>query len=279
VWCATGVSEVAESTGSRLVQFDSVQWRRLNGSDYYIAKPAFEADLVINIPKLKTHSFARYTGAIKNLFGLIPGARKREAHFRAPGATDFAEILVDILQLAPPALTIVDGVLGQEGNGPGLSGTPRWYNCIAASADPVALDAVIADALGFSAGAIIHVASAGARGLGEARAESVQLVGDRRVLAFGQVRLPEPGWYYKVPSFLTRPLHGAMRLRPHLAESECTGCGNCGEVCPTGAIEPGHPPAFDLDRCVGCMCCSEICPAGAIRPRGNLLTLLAGFGH
>ena len=276
VWVATGAARAA---GAHLVQFDAVDWRRIGGADYFIAKPVSDADLVINLPKLKTHTFAYYTGAVKNLFGSIPGTRKREAHFRAPGTHDFAAILVDVLELTMPGLTILDGVLGQEGDGPGITGTPHRYNCLAASADPVALDAVVTDAMGFPPGQVAHLALAQDRALGVADVDGVRVVGQNSALDFGHIRLPLSHWYYRMPSALTRPLRGAMRLRPQVTTSACSGCGRCGETCPTNAISPGRPPTFDFAGCVGCMCCSEVCPEGAIGRRGNLLTRLVGYGR
>ena len=94
VWRQSGIGEVAAQVRAKPVPFDGVTWKRLNTTDYFIARPVLEADLVINLPKLKTHTFTLYTGAVKNLFGVIPGNRKREVHARAPGIEDFSQALV-----------------------------------------------------------------------------------------------------------------------------------------------------------------------------------------
>ncbi len=276
VWRRSGMAKVAECTSARLVPFDGVVWKRMDGHDYFIARPALEADLVINLPKLKTHILTLYTGAVKNLFGTIPGTRKREAHCRAPGIQDFGQVLVDVLELVRPGLTIMDGVLGQEGNGPGMGGTPRRYGCLAGSADPVALDAVIAQALGYKPGEVLHLAQADTRGLGVSDLGAVQIEGDQQALRFGKVRLPKAHWYFRVPSWVSAPLHGAIQLRPRLTPSKCIGCGRCVEACPQDAITPEQPPDFDLDRCIGCFCCAEVCPQGAITPQRNLIARLLG---
>jgi len=276
VWQGCGMVGVAERVGACLVPFDRVVWKRLNGYDYFIARPVLEADLVINLPKLKTHVLTLYTGAVKNLFGTIPGTRKREVHCRAPGVQDFGQALVDVLELTRPGLTLMDGVSGQEGHGPGLGGIPRRYGCLAASVDPVALDVVVAQALGYRPGEVIHLAQAGARELGVADPGAVRVVGDRQALDFGTVSLPKAHWYLRIPSWVSAPIHSAIRLRPRLAPSRCAGCGRCVEACPAGAITPGKPPLFDLNRCVGCFCCAEICPQGAITPHRNLIARLVG---
>lgn len=279
VWRGSGMSDVATRTGARLVPFEGVDWKRLNGNDYFIARPVFEADLVINLPKLKTHALTLYTGAVKNLFGTIPGTRKRELHLRAPGMREFSGVLTDVLELVRPALTIMDGVLGQEGNGPGAGGTPRRYGLLAASTDPVALDAVIARAMGYRPGEVLHLAEAGRRGLGQADYEAVHVEGTSRVLAFGDVRLPHARWYFRIPPWMGAPLYRAARLRPRLRAVACIGCGRCAEVCPRQAITPGKPISLDLDRCIGCLCCAEVCPQGAIEPRRGLLARLVGVGY
>ncbi|HET91886.1 MAG TPA: DUF362 domain-containing protein [Chloroflexi bacterium] len=278
VWRVGGMAGVAERTGAALVAFDGVAWKRLNGHDYYIARPVLEADLVINLPKLKTHIFALYTGAVKNLFGVIPGTRKRELHCRAPSLPEFSEVLGDVLALVQPGLTLMDGVTGQEGHGPGPGGTPRRYDCLAASTDGVALDAVITRAMGFRPSEVLHVTQAGARGLGVSDPDVIRVEGDRRALEWGAVDRPRFPFNFRLPTWIGGWMGRAVQLRPQLDEAECAGCGRCAEVCPAEAIHPldGKPPQFDLDACIGCFCCAEICPRAAIRPRRGLLARLLG---
>jgi uncharacterized protein (DUF362 family)/Pyruvate/2-oxoacid:ferredoxin oxidoreductase delta subunit len=276
VWRMSGMAEIAATLGAPLAPFDEVVWKRTDGRDYFVARPVLEADLVINLPKLKTHALARYTGAVKNLFGVIPGGRKREIHMQAPGIVDFSRALVDVLEIVRPALTIMDGVTGQEGEGPGTRGTPRSYGCLAASPDPVALDSALSTAMGFSPGHVLHVAQAASRGLGVDDPDAIQIVGDRAALRFGHVKLPATHWYLHAPSWLTQPAYRSARLRPVVEDLRCAGCGQCVLVCPRDAITPGQPPVFDTDACVGCMCCAEICPQGAIRARESWLARLIG---
>jgi uncharacterized protein (DUF362 family)/Pyruvate/2-oxoacid:ferredoxin oxidoreductase delta subunit len=278
-WWKSGLTEVAARTGARLIPFEDVTWERFEGRDYFIARPVREVDLLINLPKLKTHMLTLYTGAVKNLFGTIPGTRKRELHFQAPGVQDFSSILVDVLELVRPGLTIMDGVLGQEGNGPGLSGTPHEYGCLVASPDPVALDAVMTREMGYRRGEVLHVAEAGARGLGASRLDQVSIRGSRGALDLGKVCLPRPRWFFRAPAWAAAPLRSITRLRPQLKDTACIGCGKCTEACPRDVITPGQPPTFDLDRCIGCLCCAEVCPQGAIEPHRNLLARLIGMGY
>jgi uncharacterized protein (DUF362 family)/Pyruvate/2-oxoacid:ferredoxin oxidoreductase delta subunit len=279
VWRKSGLAELAAHNKGQLIPFEEVTWKRLDGNDYLIARPVFEADLVINLPKLKTHMLTLYTGAVKNLFGAIPGTRKRELHFQAPGVQDFSSILVDVLALVQPGLTIMDGILGQEGNGPGMSGTPHRYGCLAASADPVALDTVMIEALGYRQHEVLHVVEAGARGLGVSDLDRIQIEGNPGVPDFGELRLPDSHWYFRAPAWAAAPLRRITRLRPRMTDTACTGCGKCAEACPRAAITPGQPPTFNLDRCIGCLCCAEVCSQGAIVPHRNLIARLIGMGY
>jgi len=295
IWRATGATEVAEELGVQLVPFESVVWKQVEPSlNYFVAAPVLEADLVIDLPKLKTHVLTLYTGAVKNLYGVIPGTRKREPHLRAPGVRDFSPVLVDLLGLVRPRLSILDGVIGLEGNGPGVGGTPRPYGLLAASEDAVALDAVIARALGYRPGQVLHLSLAQARGLGVADLNAIVVEGKPSTLEFGRVKLPRTHWYYDAPSWATALVHRLARVRPRLLPDKCVGCGRCIEVCPAGAISRqsqsldsrgrvrrvlARPPVFDMGVCVGCLCCVEVCPAGALEPRRNLWVRLIGLGR
>ena len=186
---------------------------------------------------------------------------------------------MDVLELVPTGLTLLDGVVGQEGNGPGTGGTPRRYGYLAASQDPVALDAVIAQAMGFRPGEVLHIREAGARGLGVANPDEVRVIGERRALDFGTVCLPRTHWYLDTPSWAGAPLRRMARVRPRVVAAACANCGRCAEVCPCDAITLGQPPVLDLKRCVDCFCCAEVCPQGAIEPHSNLFARLVGMGR
>lgn len=278
VWQRSGMADVASNTGARIAAFDGVTWKRLGNDDYFIARPVFEADLVINLPKLKTHTFSLYSGAVKNMFGVIPGLRKREVHYRYPGVRDFTRALVDVLELATPGLTIMDGVMGLEGDGPGIGGTPRRYGCLVASVDPVALDTVITQWMGYRPGEVLHIQEAGSRALGVSNPEAVRVIKDGMGPGFSGVRLPGSRWYFSAPAWAGAPLQRIAQGRPRVVATACTGCGRCAEICPREAITPGRPPVFDLERCVGCFCCAEVCPQGAVEPKHGLLARLLGMG-
>lgn len=276
VWQVSGMQAVADKLGARLLQLEGAVKKNINGQDYFIARPVLDADLVINLPKLKTHTLTLYTGAVKNLFGVITGGRKRELHVRAPGVTDFSKILVDILELVKPRLNIMDGVLGLEGYGPGTGGTPHHYKIMAASTDAVALDGVLSRAMGFETNEVLHLAQAEKRGLGFYQPERITIEGDQRLLEFGKLSLPRGMRLLDVPSWVSKPLQGQIKLTPQIDPEKCTGCGTCADACPADVITKAQPARFDLSRCIGCMCCVEVCPQSALSPKRNWLARLVG---
>lgn len=113
-----------------------------------LSKQAMDADVVINLPKVKSHVQLTLTLGIKNLFGCVPGKMKAWWHMEAGKDPDrFGRMLVETARAIAPNLTILDGIIGHEGNGPS-GGTPRPLNLLAASTDVFALDRAVADLLG-----------------------------------------------------------------------------------------------------------------------------------
>ncbi|RLA84151.1 MAG: (4Fe-4S)-binding protein, partial [Deltaproteobacteria bacterium] len=165
----TGMAEVAKGTGAELLNLDRAVTVHTPSEFSFrileLAKEVFEVDCIINIPKLKTHSMTLLTLGVKNLFGCVPGFRKSSWHLKA--GTDrefFAALLLEISLLIKPSLTVLDAIWGMEGNGP-TSGNPRFVGRILASADPLALDRVVVEALGLEPDSLPTLRVARKRGL------------------------------------------------------------------------------------------------------------------
>ncbi len=188
IYQKAGMVEVSEQTHSSIVMFDNAVWKRQGNLNYYIARQVVEADLVINLPKIKTHGTTLFTGSVKNLFGVIPGKRKMEVHLRSPMLPDFSKELVNVLEFVHPGLNIIDGIIGQEGRGPGASGTPHAYQCLAASTDAVALDTVITQAMGYRHGEVLHLIQAGMRGIRSQRPSPYHNRGSARNIEFWKAK-------------------------------------------------------------------------------------------
>jgi len=233
-----------------------------------LAEEAINADVIINLPKLKTHQQMLMTLGVKNLFGCVVGMRKPEWHFRTGINRDrFAELLVRIHEAMRPTITILDGILAMEGQGPGTSGTPRELGIIAASDNAIALDMIVCGILGIHADEVptnLVVKSLGIEPM------PINVEGDI-------VRVKD----FKRPRFTSlvfgpKMFHGFMQRhmaqRPESDPSMCKMCGECWKYCPAHAIKPVKKKLlFNYDICIRCYCCQEVCPHGAISARETSL--------
>ncbi len=226
-----------------------------------LAADALEADLIINLAKLKTHVMMRLTLGVKNMFGCVIGLEKTQWHLRAGIDRDlFARLLVQICAAVNPAVTLIDGILALEGQGPGISGTPRRLGILAAGTDPVALDFAVAKMLGCPADSLpVHQAAVGL-GLFSGPPDIIGLSPPTV-----RVRLPELGSAGFGPPAAQKLMRRHLLRRPCVEETKCLTCGICEKQCPARAISSqGGTVIFDYNRCIRCYCCVEVCPHGAL---------------
>jgi len=235
-------------------------------SSVSISRIVLEADVIISLPKFKTHGLTVLTGAIKNSYGFLPGAQKAKLHKAAGCAERFHEMVVDVLRLRVPHLFIVDAVVGMEGNGP-ASPDLRDIGLILASNNAVALDAVIATMMGCDPSRLRFLQKAKEAGLGDYDVSKVQVIGDLKQL---------PDW--KLPPLggeailgneaIQQFIHNRTIVRPQADPELCTACGTCIDQCPVSALSMGDSvPQVDADTCITCFCCQEMCPEKAITLR------------
>lgn len=229
-----------------------------------IDQTVLEADVIINLPKWKTHVQMLLTLGVKNLFGCIPGPRKALWHLKAgEDRKTFAQILVDLYQVIQPSLTLLDGIVGMEGNGPN-SGRPIPLGLILASGDSLSLDQIVCDLLGISRKSLLTNRVAFEQGLGK---DKIDVVGERvedvKISNLQFPTLSQMDW--NLPGFLTRALKNAFTSRPFIEEERCKACDRCEEICPPKALaRKGKDLIFDYEQCIRCFCCLEVCPEGAI---------------
>ncbi len=227
---------------------------------------AVEADAIICLPKLKTHGLTQMTGAVKNLFGAVPGLTKGAYHARFPTVDRFSAMLIDNWLRHKPVLTVMDAVVGMEGDGPS-GGDPRQIGLLLTSTDGIALDVVAAAVVGMPPASVPTVAAAKRRGLTSGRVEDVEIVGAEldsvRVPGF---KLPRTGAPHTrmIPDAVPRFITNQLLANPH-AGPKCTACGVCVQNCPVHAIDIVAGRAHtDLKRCIHCFCCQELCPENAV---------------
>ncbi len=249
-----------------------------------LAKELLEADVVINLPKFKTHGQMLMTMAVKNCFGAVPGHRKFQWHYRAgKDKMLFARALNEIAMAVNPALTVMDAILAMDGAGPG-SGRARAADFLAAGDDPWAVDAAAMDVLGIDRRLLFTLADAMEHG--PHSWEKATLAGDSpNALRPDDWDLPELATAQMHGPFVERYLPGlAAWLRerispPPYPKAECIVCGYCRSICPAGAIsETADGIVIDKNLCIRCYCCHELCQHGGMAmPKGGLAARLLGI--
>jgi len=279
-----GIADVAKKEGVEVIDFnDPVEVDSLSGAKFKkfkIDRSVLDNDVVINLPKLKSHGQMTLTMGVKNIFGVVPGTRKTQWHFAA--GTDrhnFARMLIDLYRRVAPRITLMDGIIGMQGNGP-QSGDPKKIGLIMASEDAVALDAVACKVVGLERSRMPTTLAAEEMGVGQTHMKNIYIAGesleDSRVTGFIFPKTSE--LIGMVPGFLVNHVRDWLTTRPILDAKSCEMCLICAKSCPAGAISTHNDSLrFDLKKCIRCFCCQEMCPQGAISvgvgPAARLLRL------
>lgn len=268
----SGLEQVAKEEGAIIKNFDKegvVEIKPSSGivDRMHLAKPMFDADFVINLPKLKTHSAGIYTGAVKNLFGCIPGLRKAEYHRLAPNPGDFGEVIADIHKAVKVGLHIMDGITSMQGEGPTAG---EIYNSgkILLSADPLALDTAAAAMLGMKIEDVPILMTARKRQLGESYMGRIEVMGD--------YTSPPLLHNFKYPKKFRSSSKGNnkvlvklidfLKTRPRVNTKICKQCNMCVDSCPAKAIDR-ETKKINYKLCIECMCCHELCQFKAVELR------------
>lgn len=273
----SGLAEMAKEEGALIKNFDKegvVEVARFSKPKemMYLAKPLFDADLVINLPKFKTHSMGIYTGAVKNVFGCLPGLRKAKYHRDAPAPEEFGAILADIHQALPIALHIMDGVVAMQGEGP-TAGDPYLANKILMSKDPMALDTVAMSLIGLGPEEIPILSAAIEQGIGRSEISEIEVFAEAEsLLLLENFKLPKRYLSTKKQHYgsLIRVID-FLKTRPEVNQKKCVNCNMCVESCPVEAIDR-ETKKINYDACIECLCCHELCRYEAVElKRKNLM--------
>jgi len=278
-----GIWEVIESSGALFAPFtESVNVTTGSGTFQHLelARDILDADVVINLPKLKTHQMMGLTCGVKNLFGAVVGLRKPQLHLQAgTSKATFALMLLELAATIRPALTIVDAIVGMEGDGPG-SGDPIQIGALIAGVEPLAVDTIACELLGLTPSSVWTQKVAEERNLFGCHRQQIELFGPTpqslRPTRFTPAHSSDVN--FSLPGFLKRPLRRSLTARPEVDDERCQRCGICVEACPPQAMQINTQGLQINDNtCIRCFCCQELCPHAALHTRQGLLLRLAQF--
>jgi len=242
---------------------------------FNIINPLADADYIINMAKLKTHSMTMLSAGIKNLFGAIPGLQKPEFHYRYPDLRDFSNMLLEVAGTVAPNVTVIDAVEAMEGNGPN-GGDTRYMGLTFASRDMYAQDYIAAKLMGLDTESVAMLKLAIEKGLFSP--DDIELAGDEASACETPFKLPDSAtldFMTFVPGLLRGPafkgLTRFLKPLPLLEREKCIGCGKCAESCPPQIITIKNGKAkLPAKGCISCFCCQEMCPVHAIKVRRKL---------
>jgi len=272
IYKAAGIEEVARRTGAQL-NYDTTgvnvafpQGKIIK--NFQLCKAMVEGVKIISLSKLKTHQMTKFTGAVKVLFGAVPGLQKAEYHLKMPKVSDFCDMLIDLVLCVNPVLHIMDGIVGMEGHGPS-AGSPRKVGKLIISTNPFALDWAALDVVGIKQTTVPTVNQALKRGIypgpdkGDFVGDSIEPLTPpfKAPEISGEVRFPVPGF-----------ISDYLRPKPVFSPEICIGCGECTRHCPPKALVlENNFPKLNLAQCIRCFCCQELCPHKAVQVKRSAL--------
>jgi len=280
----SGIQDICEEEGAICVPFEKTEREIYGVKDALelkeIASSSLirEADLIINIPKIKTHWQCTLTCCIKNMFGTVLLANKAKTHAQASVLERFCSALVDIYSISKPQLTVIDGYYCMEGQGPS-SGDVVKLDIILAGYDGVALDSVVCKIIGFEPREILYLAKAEEKKLGTTDLEKVEIFGETIESVYRKfkrpklkpISMPLPKW---LADYIGKTI---FKASVKFNREKCKLCSTCWTNCPVNAITPpnelkkGNIPKWDSKKCITCFCCVELCPHEAVKFKINYI--------
>lgn len=286
----SGLMQVAEKYGVKFEDFTESVHVALDKSilcrSWNVARAPYEADVLITLPKLKTHAMAYFTGAVKNQFGCIHGTQKAEWHTRMPEAHNFCKMLLDLNTLVNTSFAILDGIIAMEGNGP-KNGAPHRMDTLIMGSSVTAVDSVAVRLIGYDNPLDTPVLKeAYDSKWGAVIPEEIEVLGekieDMKAKNFKLCRKSQ-GFYF-VNHEVANFLKDMVAPNPSLIADKCVGCSRCSEVCPRKPdvitmvnVNGKLTPKWNMKKCIRCFCCQELCPAGAIETTYKTLGKIFGL--
>jgi uncharacterized protein (DUF362 family)/ferredoxin len=277
---SSGIAAVAKKYGAALVPFETTRLRKItsgaNLNPFYVTEAVFDHDLVVNLPKLKVHRLARYTGAIKNMYGCVVGGSKQLYHKQFQHNHNYQDLwggpIVDVYEAVTPGLTVMDAVIGLDKDGPAANGEPRFTGLILASESGPALDVIACRIIGFDPAWVPAVRAAIDRGL--VTPDDIIVRGMIPSIPYAKLKDLKiaTGMMQKVDDYF----FDQFIVSPVINRKKCTRCDACITGCAVKAIsyDRDRLPVIDSGSCIHCYCCESYCGQGAISLRGSAVNML-----
>ena len=258
LWTITGMRAVANKVGAELLNLNRYPIKIVD--DLHISKICYDVDMIVNLPKLKTHSLTGMTLAVKNLFGLVPGLYKSYLHRVYPDPISFTKLLLKLYRLIPSHVSVLDGILGMEGNGPS-AGEPKAFGILGVADDALAMDFAIAKLARISGRIFPEIKVV--------PTPTYELISEVTTL---RIRMPQTRVVNLILPTVWRYIYSLLFSYRPVITSNCRACGVCADSCPVNAIS-GPPYSIDHRKCILCTCCYEVCPHGAIKIKRSIFKL------
>ncbi|MFW9938861.1 MAG: DUF362 domain-containing protein [Candidatus Thorarchaeota archaeon] len=279
-----GIKDICQQEGVDCIPFESTEreiYRVPNPielKEFPSSKLLKDADLIINLPKIKTHWQCTLTCCIKNMFGTILRINKAKTHAQFPRLERFTAALADIYSVSNPQLTVIDGYLCQEGQGPS-SGDVVKLNLILAGYDGVALDTIVCKIIGFDPSDVLYLDKAVQKNLGTMDMDMIEILGEKIESVYRKfkspklrpISMPLPKW---LADYVGKTI---FKATVKFDKEKCKLCSTCWTNCPANAIKPpdkikkGNTPIWIKKRCITCYCCAELCPHEAVKFKVNFV--------
>ena len=281
----SGITKVAEEENVGISYFNDniIEYKnektKIKGMErVFIAKSVKEAYIIVNLPKFKTHNLMNFTGAVKNMFGIIPGFNKSKYHILYPTPKEFAKALLEVFTIAKPHFTIMDAIVGMEGHGP-QGGKPKHIGAVIGGYDCVSIDTYCCSIIGYEKGDVYTNLYGDEYGVCNGDINRIELVGDD-IIQFNndEFELVKNLDYIlrRIPKALfsiITPIAKKIRIEPCIIKEKCTGCGVCINNCPakTMLFDKNKKAKIKYKNCIMCFCCHELCSFKAIDIRRSWL--------
>ena len=187
----TGIGEAALKAGAKVINFSKEEKIEVKFDNSLflrkieLPKILVESDSFITVPVIKTHEVTTLTCSLKNQFGCIPDKHRILYHHH------LNEVIVDLNMLLRPKLSVVDGTIGMEGNGP-IHGQKVHLNLVMAADDVVAADATVCRLIGFNPNQIKHLKLAAEKGLGTIEAKEIEILPTNNLPNKYKFKAPNP---------------------------------------------------------------------------------------